>query len=200
MIEFPNIAPQKMTAGLTGNTKTFTSTFNNSVSAVSFAGSYITASLTFSALDSGDAYTVDEADDMSAFIFEVSGMSNSVKLPMFHRPGAEAKGTPLTSVAGQLGGQINTKGWTPNTTVLKRGNFFTVNNELKMCLNDIVSDSSGNALLTFAPWMRASTVINASIITKNPYGIFRLTDDSAEIDFEPSNGSVTLEFREDFYV
>ena len=200
MVEFPDIKPQSMTVGLTGNTKTFTSSFNQSVTAVEFSGAYITLSMTFDSLDSGNNYEYDEANDMQAFLFELGGMSGVAKIPIFHRPGAPAKGNPVTSVADQLGGVLNTSGWLPDTLILKRGQYITVNDELKMVLNDTVSDSSGNSTLTFKPWLRSSPDVGTEIITQDPYGMFRLTDDSTTVDFEPANGSTTLEFREAFYV
>ena len=200
MVDFPNIKPQSMRVGLTGNTKTFTSTFNQSVTAVEFAGAYMTMSMTFDSLDSGSAYEYDEVNDMSAFLFELGGMSGVAKIPIFHRPGSPAKGNPVTSVADQLGGLLNTTGWTPNTLILKRGQYITVNNELKMVLNDTVSDIAGNSTLAFKPWLRSSPDVGTEVITKDPYGLFRLTDDASELDLEPNNGSVSLEFREAFNV
>ena len=200
MIDFPNIKPQTMKVGITANSKTFTSTFNNSISATKFAGSFLTLSVAYTALDSGPTYSLDEVDEMSAFLFELGGIAGTVKIPMFHRPGRPAKGNPVVSVSGQLGGELPTSGWSPNALVLKRGQFITINDELKMILKDTVSDAGGNSTLIFEPWLRSAPSIGEAIITQDPYGIFRLTDDENALDLVPMNGSVTLDFREAFYV
>ena len=200
MIEFPSVRPDKMTAGLTSNSKVFKSAFNNSTSAVTFAGSYITASLSYDELTYANSSDFDEAAEMDAFIFEVNGIAGIVKLPMFHRPGYPAKGQPITSVAGQLGGVINTSGWHANALILKRGQYITVNDELKMVMQDLFSDSLGNATITFAPWLRNSPSVGTAIITQDPYGFFRLTDDSQEITFEQVSAGVSFNFEEAFYV
>ena len=200
MIEFPNIIPQSMTCGLSSNSKVFESVFNKSTSAVKFAGSSIVMSMTYDSLDRGETYDYDEYNDLETFLFELDGMSGIAKIPLFYNVGAPAKGTPVISVADQLGGSISTNGWNPNQLVIKRGEFITINNELKKVMSNVMSDATGNATITIAPWLRSSPEVGTPIITENPYGLFRLTDDENQMDITAMNGGVTLSFKEAFYV
>lgn len=200
MIDFPNIAPQKMSVGLSSNSKLFESVFNKSTTTTKFAGDAITLNMSYEALDSGEYYSEDEAAEMAAFQFELGGISGVAKIPMFHKAGAPAKGKPVTSVAEQLGGSLNTSGWFPKQVVLKRGDYITVNDELKMVLTDIVSDANGEAVISIVPWLRTATTVGTEIITQDPYGLFRSVDDDSVMDFTPMNGATTFEFKEAFYV
>jgi hypothetical protein len=200
VIDIPNFRPAKMTVGISSNSKVFKSTFNNSSSAITFAGSYFTANLSYDDMTYGSGAWVDEAAEMEAFICELNGKSGIAKIPMFHRPGAEAKGNPVVSASGELGGLLSTSGWTPNELVLTRGQYITINNELKMVMVNLTSDASGLATIEFVPWLRKSPDIGEPVITKNPYGIFRLTSDDQDIDFQQTSAGTSLDFEEAFYV
>lgn len=188
-----HIKPTSMELSLASNTKIFESTFNKSTTTAKFAGDRWQMTLNFENLDY-------EIDALSAMMYQIGGKSGRVRIPPYHRMGAPAAGLPVVQGGGQTGGIMNTDGWIPNRVVLRAGQFFQVGEELKMLVEDCVSDNSGNATMMFTPWIRESPVNNAEIITKRPTGVFRLTEDVATMSLEPMNGATTLTFSEAFYV
>jgi len=97
--------------------------------------------------------------------------------PAATSPQGAGGGTPLVKGGAQSGKTLLTDGWPNNTSVLKKGDYFTVNNEYKMITADITSDGSGNATLSFSPRLRSSPADNASITINNPTCVMRLLDD-----------------------
>lgn len=90
-----------------------------------------------------------------------------------------ATGSPLVNGADQTGYSLVTDGWTSSTTnILMAGDYFVVNNELKMITQNVNSDSGGNATLSFAPSLIASPANNAPISLSNPVCMMVLADDS----------------------
>jgi len=65
-----------------------------------------------------------------------------------------------------------------STTVLKAGDYFEVNSELKMVTDDATSDSSGDVTINFSPSLRSSPSDDASITTTNPKCEMKLVDDN----------------------
>ncbi|EOD3176907.1 hypothetical protein ACJMJ7_005511, partial [Citrobacter freundii] len=92
------------------------------------------------------------------------------------RSGRAPAGAPVVDGANQTGIQLQSKGWTPGTVVLRQGDYFTVNDELKMVTADVTSAANGTAMIAFAPMLRSSPPANAVIEVAKPYGIFKLKD------------------------
>lgn len=91
-----------------------------------------------------------------------------------------ATGTPLVKGASQSGNTLETDGWTTSTTgILKAGDYIQLGSgstaKLHKVLDDVNSDSSGNATLTLFPDLRSSPSDNAAIVVTSPKGIFRLS-------------------------
>ncbi len=196
LVEYPmSIIPNSMTLNLRANTKTFQSSFNNSRLTSKFPGKHWEMSLSFSNLYPR------ELAELKAFLWSLDGADGRFYMPIFDNMGSPAKGTPAALGTDQTGGSLTTNGWTPNTIVLKRGDYFEINNELKMVTSDVVSSSTGQATISFTPWLRTAANTGDTITTLNPKGIFMLTDDSqGEIDFDPGFGSLSIDVVEAFYV
>lgn len=108
--------------------------------------------------------------------------------PAATEPMGVGTGTPLVRGASQTGTSLITDGWTPNTTgILKAGDYFSVNNELKMITEDINSDGSGIATLVFEPPLRNSPSDNAVITVNTPTCIMRLVDDD-QVNWDVDEG------------
>jgi hypothetical protein len=91
-------------------------------------------------------------------------------MPVFgHTNRGDGGGTPLVAGASQTGASLNTDGWPATTTVLKAGDYFSVNGELKMVTADCVSDASGNATVEFAPILRSAPADNAALTLGSDY-------------------------------
>ena len=116
---------------------------------------------------------------LQAFLAQLRGMANRFTLANFERstPRGIATGTPLVNGASQTGTSLNTKGWTASQTgIMKAGDYFTVNGELKMMAADANSDGTGLATLVFEPPLRASPADNAALTVNSPTATFMLRD------------------------
>ena len=74
--------------------------------------------------------------------------------------------------------RFNLDGAQASTTVLKAGDFFSVNSELKMVTVDATSDGAGDVTVNFVPSLRSSPSDDAVITTTNPVCTMKLTGDS----------------------
>lgn len=106
------------------------------------------------------------AAEWQAFFMKLQGMKVTFNAydPEGKTPRGVATGTPLVKGASQTGTSLDTDGWTSGVTgILKKGDYFSVGGELKIITDDINSDGSGNATLTFQPALRNSPSDNAAI-------------------------------------
>ena len=92
--------------------------------------------------------------------------------------GTIAGSTLLVNGASQTGTSLILDGAQASTTVLKAGDFFSVNNELKMVTVDATSDGAGDVTVNFVPSLRSSPSDDAVITTTNPVCTMKLTGDS----------------------
>ena len=92
--------------------------------------------------------------------------------------GTIAGSTLLVNGASQTGTSLILDGAQASTTVLKAGDFFSVNSELKMVTVDATSDGAGDVTVNFVPGLRSSPSDNAVITTTNPVCTMKLTGDS----------------------
>ena len=91
-----------------------------------------------------------------------------------------ATGTPLVNGASQTGSELITDGWTTSTTgILKAGDYIQLGSgssaKLHKVLDDVNSDSNGNATLTLWPDLRSAPADNAAITVSGAKGLFRLS-------------------------
>tara|TARA_R110002020_G_scaffold337389_1_gene552864 strand:- start:2762 stop:3364 length:603 start_codon:yes stop_codon:yes gene_type:complete len=84
-------------------------------------------------------------------------------------------GSGVMNGANQQGESLVTDGWTINQTdLLKAGDYIEVNQELKMVVEDVASDGSGNATIKIRPAIRKPPADGAQIIVDQPKGVFRM--------------------------
>lgn len=178
---------------LKSNGTSFTSPFTGSTQTVRWVGSSWRATVTMDSLDELEAIA------MEALLFEMDGIAGRVKLYDFGRTPNVVRGAPLVNGANQKGTSLITDGWTASTKVLKKGDYFTVNNELKYVLADVTSNSSGQATIRFAPQLRVAPPDNAALEVAKPYAIFRLADDENGVDRKPAfDNGFSIDFVEAF--
>jgi hypothetical protein len=145
--------PSQFEWSLVSNTQTFTSPLSGAIQTVEIPGARWTVSFSLTAMDAADAAL------WRAFTAKLRGQAGRFYLWNMARPIARGigTGTPVVSGAGQSGATLVTSGWTISTTgILKAGDFFSVNGELKLLVADANSDGSGVATLTFEPPLRSS--------------------------------------------
>lgn len=105
-------------------------------------------------------------------------------------PRGIATGTPIVNGSGQSGNTLNTSGWTASTNgILLKGDYIQIGtgtaSRLHMVVDDINSDSSGNAQLTIEPALRSSPAPGLAIITQDAKGLFRLDSNSLSWSVNP---------------
>ncbi|MFY3772146.1 hypothetical protein ACOT1K_20065 [Providencia manganoxydans] len=192
VLEWPvSVAPANMSWQLISNSKTFTSSFTGSTQTVRFPGSRWRCTLTFNNL------TELLSRELEALVASLDGESGRVKISHWVRTGLTGRGDPVVAAPNQTGRTLQTKGWVPNTVVLRKGDYLTVGNELKMSTENVISDKEGYALVSISPMLRISPALNEKIETIKPFGIFKLTsNDQGSFQYRPgifSNVTITLE-------
>lgn len=191
------LVPNEISFGKIANTGIFESPLNKSVRTHRYIGERWRASMTFGTLDNN---TIRELDILEAFLFKLGGMSGRFMMGTFYKKGAPAKGNPVVIGNNQMGGLLQTGGWTPNRVVIPMGQYFSVNGELKMAINDITSNAGGVATLEFTPWLRKSPLDGDAIVTDNPMGMFRLASDDQSFGHVAGNSEITIDVVEAFNV
>lgn len=123
-----------------------------------------------------------EAREWRAFLIELRGRAGTFRMPAYPVQDTLASGYtgPAGTVNGasQTGTSLITAGWTNGATVFSRGEFFTVNDELKMVMDtSVVASGAGAATITFEPALRSSPANGATIVYASPTVVMRLGQD-----------------------
>lgn len=193
------VLPSSMSLNLVANTTIYESTFNRNVNTHSFAGDRWEATLNFDNLDN---FTTKEIDILQAFIWNLGGANGRFYMWNLSRNGRPELGSPKVNGQNQYGKLLVSDGWLADSLVLRMGENFSVNGELKMATKDCYSSPTGSCNLEFTPPLRTSPPDNAEIKTERPLGLFRLSDDSQGV-FNLSAGleaTVTISVVEAFNV
>lgn len=138
-----------------------------------------------------------KAAPIRAFLMQLLGQANTFRLPV---PGHTA---PLSGYSGpnglvigaaNMGNVLPTDGWSASAAVLQVGDYFTVNDELKMVVGtNVASNGSGVASITFEPRLRRSPPDNAVVNVYNPTMLVSLAGDDVEWDLEsPVNHDISI--------
>lgn len=159
--------------GLETNTQTFTSPLTKATQRLLLGGARWIATYSLPAMNRTQAAI------WKAFFDQLGGGVNTFNAfdPDCKTPRGAGGGTPLVNGASQTGSSLITDGWPASTTVLKAGDYFSVNSELKRATADVLSDGSGNATISFKPALRNSPGDNAAIIIDKPTCTMALVDD-----------------------
>ena len=133
-----------------------------------------------------------------SFIAKSRGSANDFQVPVDPIAQSTSTATPLVNGAGQTGRTLNTDGWPLSTTVLQAGQYVTINNQLLQLTENVTSNGSGVATLTFEPPIRTAPADNAAIEYKNPFCLMYLVEEptlSVEAGYVYS---LSLNLRESF--
>lgn len=180
--QLSRIAPGSLDWGYTSNTQTFASPLSGSVQTMELPGTRWRFSFDMGTLNPDDSAL------LRGWLMLLRGQSGRFYMHnMAHpHPRGAAGGTPVVSGAGQSGISLVTEGWPAGVTVLKTGDFFEVNGELKMIVADVLANGSGAATLTFEPPLRNSPASGAAITTSKPKAVFKLDEDTVRWLSQPS--------------
>ncbi len=189
------LEPSALDWQLISNSKTFISTFTGSAQTVRYPGSRWRCDLTLNNL------TDEKSRLLEVILAQLDGESGRIKLFDWVRIGAADMGEPIINQPNQTGRTLLTKGWKPNSLVLRAADNITINHELKKVTSDVISDAEGNATITFSPMLRSSPIAGEKIEVRDPYGIFKLTDNNqGRLRRVPGVfTSTTLSFEEALY-
>lgn len=124
--------------------------------------------------------------EWSAALSRLSRFSNHFTASPPGYTGAAYTATTLqVNGAGQLGTALNIKNGAASTTVLRAGEYFSVNGELKIVVSNCVTDGSGLGTVQFEPPLRSSPADSANLNLATPKAKFRLSSPSAQWRIEP---------------
>lgn len=167
----PNLVTSRF--GLETNTQSFTSPFTKSTQRVLLGGARWSLSGTLPAMHRSQAAV------WQAFFLSLEGSAGTFYGfdPDAKSPRGTGSGTPLVNGSAQTGSSLITDGWAANQTVLRVGDYFTVNSELKMVTANALTNGSGQVTISFKPALRNSPADNAVITIDNPTCIMALVDD-----------------------
>lgn len=118
----------------------------------------------------------DEAGEWISFFSQLRGKTGTFKFPV---PGTATPRSGYTGAVGvvdgasQIGHTLDTKSWDNSATLLNVGDFFTVNDELKVVRAVASSGVTGLSTITFDPALRSSPDDLAVITINNPYVVLR---------------------------
>jgi hypothetical protein len=160
--------------GLQTNTQSWESPLTNDAQTVLLAGSRWIGNFSLPAMNRA------QAANWKSFFDQLEGRANTFYGfdPDCKTPRGFGGGTPLVNGVSQTGSSLVTDGWPASKTVLKAGDYFGVNGELKRVTADCASDGSGNATISFKPALRASPGDNSAVTTANPTCTMMLADDN----------------------
>lgn len=133
-----------------------------------------------------------------AFIAKSRGAANDFQVPVDPTAQSASTATPRVNGALQTGRTLATDGWAVSTTVLQAGQYVTINNQLLQLTENVTSNASGVATLTFEPPIRVSPADNTLIEYKNPFCLMYLVEEptlSVETGYVYS---LSLNLRESF--
>jgi hypothetical protein len=127
-------------------------------------------------------YDGPEAAAIRAFLIDLEGVQNKFQLPV---PGYTKPSTGITYNARNLGAKgerqttLSMKGLTVelNKPFLAKGDYFTINDELKMATESVSTDANGIAVVNFKPATRKAVADDAPVILQNPYCLMHAVED-----------------------
>ena len=187
-------APQSMGVQFVSNTDSFVSPFTRATQTTDRGGEHIMATITYASLETEDRAL------LIAFLAKLNGLQHRVNLP-FHAIDNQGLfgGTPLVAGASQTGNTLDVDGCSNSITgLIKAGDWFSVNEEMKIATADASSSGTGTITLTFSPRLRTAPADNAAIETTAPTGVFMLANQTQSWNYRPGKFSdFTLSFIED---
>jgi len=143
--------------------------------------------------------------DWQGFIVALEGTSSVFQFgdPRRATPRGMVSGLPRVLGADVVGSDLTSFGWTANTSnILRRGDYIQLGYRLHTVKRDVDSDSSGEAIIPIWPPIRealntGSPPIVESIITSNTKGLWRLKQNSVDIQLDDErNYHLVLDIRE----
>jgi len=119
---------------------------------------------------------------LRSFLAQLEGQSNAFRLPIpeYSKPSTGYVGAAgLVNGSNQTGKSLVTDGWTASAAIFKQGDYFTINDELKLVTADATANGSGQLSISFEPALRASPADNLALVINNPTVLLASNEDDA---------------------
>ena len=178
---FPSVTPTSSQIQLISNTSRFISPISGAIQTLDRSGERLSIDMTFKDIKDAD-FAV-----LSAFLIKLNGQQHRFDLQNHaeNQRGAFG-GSPEVVGASQTGTSLNIDGCSNNiTNWIREGDWFSVNDELKISIADANSDGSGLLTLTFGPRLRTAPANDDTITTSAGTGVFMLADNGASWNNKP---------------
>lgn len=194
-VQWPAVLrPSSMNLTLRSKTASFESPFGGTTQIVTYPGTRWAMDMRFENLPP------DEIREMSVFLAQMDGPGGRVVLGDMSQPQSAPNGNPVTGIdTGNLVA-VNSTGWVASSLVLKRGQYVSISNQLRLVTADVTSDGNGAAQISLAPMLRSKPQAGTHIEVQNPTGVFRLDKDENGGSRDPGlTGSFTINLVEAFF-
>ena len=107
-----------------------------------------------------------------SFLAQLEGQKNTFRIPVPGYTGPStgyALNTALVSVAmASRASSVTVNNLTASVPILAEGDYFVINDELKVATASISSDSTGSATLSFKPPSRKTAAVGANVYFQSP--------------------------------
>jgi hypothetical protein len=193
------IGPSSMSWKLTAATQTHVSPLDGSTQTLRLPGARWSVSLSWQTLPEAEWRMID------AFVSWLGGRAGRFTLSPIHAPRrGDGGGIPVIHGGGQSGGVLDTRGWPPNTLILRAGDFLSYPDAAGRPMLHKVADwetwsgPDGRAFIAISPPIRRPGAEAAPIEIDAPIGLFRLaTDEEGDLVLRPpSFASYALKMEE----
>lgn len=127
-------------------------------------------------------YDGQDAALIRSFLTKLQGQKNSFRLPVpgHSKPTTGYTGNALLNgAAAARAMSISVDGLTASTNILNEGDYFTINDELKVATGSFASNGAGQATITFEPFLRKAVADNAAVTFQNPTILMHMAEDDA---------------------
>lgn len=140
-----------------------------------------------------------EFEPWQAFLAKTQGTANTFRVRVdTKRQSPYFSYTVLVNGGSQTGRTIDTDGWPAGTTILRAGQFVTIGDQLLQLTENVTSNGSGEATLTFEPPIRVSPADNAAVEWQEPYCLMYLTEQPFYTGEAGAVFGLSLQLREAF--
>lgn len=125
-------------------------------------------------------YDSTEAALIRSFLSQLEGQKNTFKLPVpgYTKPSSGYVGNGLISVAAAARvSSITVSSLTASVPVINEGDYFMLNDELKIATSSVASNSGGVAVITFKPATRKPVTVGMTVTLQNPTILMHAAND-----------------------
>lgn len=108
-----------------------------------------------------------DAGRVRSFLVQLEGQANSFRLPVpgYWRPSTGYNADAFANAAAARASSITIVNLATSQPILREGDYFTINDELKMVTADAASNNAGIAVINFKPPLRKPILFNGTPVS-----------------------------------